>query len=196
MKKILLVVSIVALVSACGLTTYKSPEDGQPYALVKLKYSFDEIMPQAELGTRLGIKPGDKRGIYKSAFDTTYGFVNTSNITSTPLEAIKVHPDQNIDLKMAVYFYWYTTYTYTTYINGVPQTNTTQQYNEVRCDAFMNFTPENGKVYLIDYTQIDLKKQCDAIVYEQVPVADGKFKMKQIAKSEPPKQEAQEESEE
>lgn len=188
MRNVIIGLSALLLVSGCGLTTYKQPEEGQPYALVKLKYNYNEVLVNTEIGTRLAIRPGEKKsGLFKKAHDKTYGGVSAGQGPDIPLEAVKLHPGEDLRLKMAVYFYWYTTVTTTQYINGMPQTYTSQQYNERSCKTFMNFTPETGKVYLIDYTQMSVTEQCSAIVYEQVKLGKDKFEMKLVAKSEPPK---------
>ena len=100
-----------------------------------------------------------------------------------PMAAIKIHPGKKTDINMAVYFYWHTTQTYTTYVNNVPMVQTRQVYNEKACTTQLSFTPRAGKIYLLDYTSPNINRDCKAIAYKQTKLKKGRFKLKRIAKS-------------
>ncbi|MGD8546899.1 MAG: hypothetical protein PVJ10_02950 [Thiohalophilus sp.] len=165
---------------------YEQPKDKEPYALVKLKYKYSAVKPGTTLGARMQIRHGAKSDDdkYSSAFNQSYGPVkNKSSAPKIATEAIRVHPGKKTDMQVAVYFYWYTTQTYTTYVNNVPMVQTQQVYNEASCTADLSFKPEAGKVYLVDYTNPNIDRDCRASAYEQRKLNNGKFKLVRVAKS-------------
>lgn len=190
MKKItLLIAGAVSLGMLSGCMTmkpYEQPKDKEPYALVKLKYKYSAVKPGTTLGARMQIRHGAKSDDdkYFSAFNQSYGPVqNKSSAPRIATEAIRVHPGKKTDMQVAVYFYWYTTQTYTTYVNNVPMVQTQQVYNEASCTADLSFKPEAGKVYLVDYTNPNIDRDCRASAYEQRKLNNGKFKLVRVAKS-------------
>lgn len=191
MRKIiqLLIPTFISLgiLSGCGMMSpYTPPIDKQPYALLKLKFKYTSIMPNTSLGARMSIRHGakSKDDSFYSAFNKTYGVVqNKKTSPKIPMKAIKIHPGKKTDINMAVYFFWYTTQTYTTYVNNMPMVQTQQVYNEKACTTQMSFTPRAGKIYLLDYTSPNISRDCKAIAYKQIKLKNGKFKLKRIARS-------------
>lgn len=177
----------LGILSGCGMmSAYEPPKDKEPYALVKLKYKYSAVKPGTTLAARMAIRHGAKSDddSYYSAFNKSYGVVQKkSNAPKIAIEALKIHPGKKTDMQMAVYFYWYTTQTYTTYVNNMPMVQTQQVYNEVACTAKLTFTPQAGKVYLLDYTNPNVERDCRASAYEQRKLRNGKFKLKRVARS-------------
>jgi len=189
-KKIKLFIGVVislGMLSGCGImSAYEPPKDKEPYALVKLKYKYSAVKPGTSLGARMNIRHGAKSedDAFYSAFNKTYGMVqNKSTAPKIGIEALKIHPGKKTDMQMAVYFYWYTTQTFTTYVNNVPMVQTQQVYNEVACTTQLSFTPQAGKVYLVDYSDPNIDRDCRASAYEQRKLKSGKFKLKRVARS-------------
>lgn len=168
------------------MSAYEPPKDKQPYALVKLKYKYSNVMPGTTLGARMHIRHGakSKDDSFYRAFNKSYGTINNKKTRpKIPMEGVKIHPGKKTDINMAVFFYWYTTQTYTTYVNNMPMVQTQQVYNEKACTTQLTFTPEAGKVYMLDYTSANISSDCKATAYEQIPRKNGKFKLKRIARS-------------
>lgn len=178
---------VLGTLSGCGtMSAYEPPKEKQPYALVKLKYKYSGVKPNTTLGARMAIRHGarSENDNYYSAFNKNYGLVkDESTKPKIAIEALKIHPGEKTDVQMAVYFYWYTTHTYTTYVNNMPMVQTQQVYNEVACTSDMSFTPEAGKIYLLDYTNPNIDRDCRASAYEQIKLKNGKFELKPVAKS-------------
>lgn len=177
----------LGILSGCGsMSPYKTPKDKEAYALLKLKFKYTSILPQTNVGARMNIRHGakSKDDSFDSAFNKSYGVVqNKKARPKIPMTAIKIHPGKKTDINMAVYFYWYTTQTYTTYANNMPMTRTQQVYNEKACTTQVSFTPRAGKIYLLDYTSPNISHDCKATAYKQTKLKNGKFKLKRIAKS-------------
>lgn len=187
MKKIITVASVLLLtlgLSACGMSPYKPPVDKQPYALLKLKYSYNAVSDGTIMGSRLHVRHGGEKNKFQVALNKSHGGVKKGAVNPViPVEAIKIHPGKATDARMAVYFYWYTTQTYTTFINNVPQVQTRQVYHEHACTVELNFVPKVGKEYLLDYTRTSVNKDCSAQTYEKQPRRGGKFKLKRVGKA-------------
>jgi len=175
------------MLAGCGaLRPYEPPEDKAPQALVKLKYKYSEVVPGSTLGARMGIRHGaqsdDDR--FQSAFNQSYGAIaSKKGGQEIPMAAVKVHPGKKTDVTMAVYFYWYTTQTYMVMINNMPQMQTQQVYNEKACTVQISFTPEAGKVYLLDYSSPNVDHDCSGHAYEQVKQRGDQFKLVKVGSS-------------
>lgn len=172
------------LVVSCGPQAYAPPKEKQPFALVKLKYSYSSVVKGTSLGARAMIRHGGPKSDWMVAHRKSYGVVRKGSARQKiPIESIKVHVGKPTDVQMAVYFFWYTTQTYTTYINNIPQIQTRQVYHERTCKVDVNFTPQQGKVYLIDYNNPNVTKGCNGKAYQQIKRANGKFKLKPVGTS-------------
>lgn len=180
----------IALMSLSGCTTmsaYEQPTEKQPHALVKLKFKYTDVQPGTTLGARMMLRHGAKKenDKYYSGFNKSYGVVkDESTKPKIATEALKVHPGEKTDVKMAVFFYWYTTQTYTTYVNNRPMMQTQQVYNELACTSDLSFQPEAGKVYLLDYSNLNIDRDCSATAYEQSQLNNGEIKLTPVARSE------------
>lgn len=191
MRKIIqlfIIVSIsLGILSGCGMISpYNPPKDKEAYALLKLKFKYSGIVPNTSLGARMSLRHGakSKDESFYSAFNKNYGVVQKKKARpKIPMTAVNIHPGKKTDINMAVYFYWYTTQTYTTYVNNMPMVQTQQVYNEKACTTQLSFTPRAGKIYLLDYTSPNINRDCKATAYKQTKLKNGKFKLKRIAKS-------------
>lgn len=175
------------LLAGCGaMRPYEPPEDKAPQALVKLKYKYSEVVPGTTLGARMGIRHGaqsdDER--FQPAFNQSYGAIaSKKGGQEIPMAAVKVHAGKKTDVTMAVYFSWYTTHTYTVMVNNMPQMRTQQVYNEKACTVKISFTPEAGKVYLLDYSSPYVDHDCSGHAYEQVKQRGDQFKLVKVGSS-------------
>jgi predicted small lipoprotein YifL len=175
------------LLAGCGaMRPYEPPEDKAPQALVKLKYKYSEVVPGTTLGARMGIRHGaqsdDER--FQPAFNQSYGTIaSKKGGQEIPMAAVKVHADKKTDVTMAVYFYWHTTQTYTVMVNKIPQMQTQQVYHEKACTVKISFTPEAGKVYLLDYSSPYVDHDCSGHAYEQVKQRGDQFKLVKVGSS-------------
>ena len=187
MRKIALLFITTLAVSGCSMmSAYEPPIEKEPFALLKLKFKYTSVKANTSLGARINIRHDaqSKDDSFYSAFNKTYGVVqNKKTSPKIPMEAIKIHPGKKTDIDMAVYFFWYTTQTYTTFVNNVPMVQTQQVYNEAACTSQISFTPRAGKIYLLDYTNPNINRDCKAIAYNQTKLKNGKFKLKRVAKS-------------
>lgn len=187
-RSILFCISASAmLLSACAIAPYEPPTDKEPHALLKLKYKYAEVAPGTTVGARMNIRQGarpDDDGGFQVAFNQHYGAVsNKKTQPDIPMAAVKVHPGKTTDLDMAVYFYWYTTHTYTVMVNNMPQVRTQQVYNERACTVRVSFTPRASKVYIVDYSSPNVDRDCRANAYEQVKQGAGKFRLVKVGRS-------------
>lgn len=179
--------SSLLLLAGCGaMRPYEPPEDKAPQALLKLKYKYSEVVPGSTLGARMGIrhdaKDDDDR--FQAAFNQSYGAIaGKKGGQDIPMAAVKVHPGKKTDVTMAVYFYWYTTQTYTVMVNNMPQMRTQQVYNEKACTVQISFTPAAGKVYLLDYSSPNVDRDCTGHAYEQVRQRGDQFKLVKVGSS-------------
>lgn len=179
-------VAVLLILSGCGATAYKPPEEQAPHALLKLKYKYSEVVPGTTLGARMGIRHEAKADDdkFQPAFNQTYGAIaGKKGGQEIPMAAVKVHPGKKTDVTMAVYFSWYTMHTYTVMINNMPQVRTQQVYNEKACTAQISFTPEANKVYLLDYSSPNVDRDCTGHAYEQVPQRGDQFKLVKVGVS-------------
>lgn len=186
--KLLLSLALTALLAGC-VTPYKPPQKGEPYALVKVKFSYAAVMRGTSVGARLSIRQNEgspdkpKRGKYRKAHQKTYGGVRRN--PRIPMEAIKIHPKRPTDVMMMVYFFWYTTEYRTTYVNGIPSTHAVQVYHERGCPATITFDPRAGKTYLLDYSSASVDKACTTRAYRQIRKGGGKFKLRNVGRRTP-----------
>jgi len=183
----LVVVALLALVvSACAFTApYKPPEGNEPYALLKLKYSYSSVVRGTSLGARMKIRHGGEKDSFKMGYNQGFGAIGRKggHNPRIPISAVKVHVNKPTDVQMAVYFFWYTTQMITTYVNNVPMVQTQQVYHEKSCTVQLSFTPHAGKVYLLDYNDPNVSKGCHAQAYQQIKLGAKKFKLKRIGTS-------------
>lgn len=181
------IAALVLLLAGCGhLKPYEPPADQAPQALLKLKYKYSEVVPGATLAARMAIRHDAKEedDPYQSAFNQSYGVIaSKKGGQEIPMAAIKIHPGKKTDLKLAVYFYWYTTQTYTVMVNKVPQIQTQQVYHEKACTVQVSFTPQVDKVYLLDYSSPNVDRDCTANAYEQAMQHGGQFKLLKVGSS-------------
>lgn len=185
-KTLVIVAAAVLLVSACGMRKYTPPKDNEPHAIIKLKYKYGAVAPGTTLGARMHIRHDAKsdKESFAVAYNQSFGGVGDKKTNpDIPMTAVKVRPGKKTDARMAVYFYWYTTQTYTTYVNNRPQTQTTQVYHELACTTQLSFTPQAGKIYMLDYSNPNVDKDCNANAYEQIQQAGGKFKLVKVGDS-------------
>lgn len=178
------VFALALALSACA-TPYQPPQEKEPYALLKLKYKYSEVMPGTTLGARMNIRHDAQSDdeSFQVAFNNQYGGVSKKVRPAIPMAAIKVHPGKKTDLDLAVYFFWYTTHTTTVMINNIPQMQTQQVYHERACTVRVSFTPKRGKVYLVDYNSPNVSRDCRANAYEQAPQGGGQFKLMKVGTS-------------
>lgn len=179
------VFAVSILLTACSVAPYQPPQDKEPHALLKLKFKYSEVVPGATLGTRMYVRhdaQSDDDG-FQVALNKSHGGVTKTARPDIPMTAVKVHPGKKTDLNMAVYFFWYTTQTYTTMINNMPQVQTQQVYHERACTVRVSFTPKAGKVYLVDYSSPNLDRGCTGNAYEQAPQGGGQFKLLKVGTS-------------
>lgn len=172
--------------SACGISQYTPPEASEPHAVLKLKFKYSAVAPGTTLGARLNIRHDAQSDSdsFESAFNQSYGTVvaNGKN-PEIPMTALNVHPGKKTDAQMAVYFYWYTTQTYTVMVNNVPQVRTQQVYHERACNVQISFTPEQAKVYLLDYSSPNIDRDCSGNAYLQVSHGGDKFTLSKVGTS-------------
>lgn len=181
LKPVIASIAILTL-SACAFSLpYKPPQDNEPHALVKLKYTYSSIARGTSLGARMKIRHGGEKSSFRMGFKNSFGAAGRK--PPIPINAVKVHPGKPTDIQMAVYFYWYTTQMVTTYVNNMPQMQTQQVYHEKACTVQLSFTPKSGKVYLLDYNNPNVNKGCHAQAYEQIKLSSSKFKLKRIGTS-------------
>lgn len=172
------------ILAGCGPRAYAPPKDKQAFALVKLKYSYSSIVSDTSLGTRAMIRHGGPKSGFMVVHRKSSGRVSKGRVRpKVPIESIKVHVGKATDIRMSVYFFWYTTETDTTYVNNVPQIQTRRVYHERTCKVDVSFTPEEGKVYLLDYNNPNITKGCSAQAYEQIKRGKKKFKLKPVGTS-------------
>lgn len=180
-------IAALLLLSGCGsMSPYKPPESGAPQALLKLKYKYSETVPGSTLGARMGVRHEAKADddSFQPAFNQSYGAVSGKRGGSEiPMAAVSVHPGKKTDVTMAVYFYWYTTQTYTVMMNNIPQMRTQQVYNEKACTVQISFTPEASKVYVLDYSSPNVDRDCTGNAYEQVMQRGDQFRLVKVGVS-------------
>jgi len=184
--KLLGIAGALALMSGCGMSHYTAPKDNEAHAIVKLKYKYSATMPGTTLGARMQVRHDAKsdRDSFAVAYNQSFGGVtDKKSSTDIPMTAVNVHPGKKTDVRMAVYFYWYTTQTFTTYVNNRPQIQTQQVYNERACTVQVSFVPKAGKIYMLDYNSPNVDKDCTANAYEQIQQAGGKFKLVKVGES-------------
>ncbi len=184
--KLPLLAALMLAVAACGPAKYQPPQDNQPHAVLKLKYKYLAIAPGTSVGARMYIRhdPKSDSDAFEYAYNESFGEVTKGGKNpDIPMTAVNVRPGQKTDVKLAVYFYWYTTQTYTVMVNNVPQFQTRQVYNERACTAQVSFTPEEGKAYLLDYSSPNVDHDCTANAYVQGHQRGNKFTLAKVASS-------------
>lgn len=185
-KVLVMVVGAAVLASGCWVSRYTPPKDGEAHALLKLKYKYSAVRPNTQLGARMHIRQDarDDKDKFAVAFDQRYGQVRERKTSpEIPMAAVKVHPGKKADVRMAVYFYWYTTHTHMVMVGQSMQPQTTQVYHEAACTVQTSFVPQAGKTYLLDYASPNIDRDCTANAYEQIPQAGGTFKLVKVGES-------------
>lgn len=168
--KLPLLAGLLLALVGCGPSKYKPPLDKDPHAVLKLKFKYHAIVPGTTVGARMYIRenPKSKSAPFEYAYNQSIGqVVKHSKNLAIPMAAVNVRPGKPADIQMAVYFYWYTTESYMIMVNNSPQWQTRQVYHERACTAQLHFTPDNGKVYLLDYSSPEVDRDCHATAYLQ-----------------------------
>lgn len=180
-----IIILATAGLAAC-VAPYKPPKEGEPFALVKMKFAYSTIMRNTSIGSRLQVRQGDGKsnpGKYRPAHNKTHG--SSDRTPRIPIEAIKIHPDKETDVRMAVYFFWYTTETRMVMVGKVMQPQTTQVYHERSCTAQITFNPKADHIYLLDYSAADVTRNCTTRAYEQTETRGGKFRLRNVGHKTP-----------
>lgn len=183
--KLPLLAGMLLALAGCGPSKFQPPLDKEPHAVLKLKFKYQGIAAGTTVGARMYIREGakSKSAPFEVAYNQSIGqVVAHSKNLDIPMAAVNVHPGKKTDIQMAVYFYWYTTESYMIMVNNAPQWQTRQVYHERACTAQMSFTPENGHVYLIDYSNPEVDHDCRANVYLQRNYGKH-FKLAKVASS-------------
>ena len=177
---------LLLVLSACGTPQYTPPEPNQPHAVLKLKFKYSAVSPNTTLGARMLIRHDAESDsdTFMSAYDQSFGPVSGKDkLLEIPMASVNIIPGKKTDVMMAVYFFWYTTQTYTVMVNNVPQVRTSQVYNETACNVKISFTPEQGKVYLLDYNSPNINRDCSGHAYQQVSHGGDKFTLNKVGTS-------------
>ncbi len=178
--------ALLLALSACGPTKYEPPKDNEAHAVLKLKYKYQGIAANTTVGARMYIRHDakSKSDSYQYAYNQSFGLVTANGHNpEIPMTAVNVRPGKPTDVQLAVYFFWYTTQTYTVMVNNVPQFQTRQVYNERACTAEVSFTPQAGQVYLLDYSDPEVDRDCTANAYLQAHQSGNRFKLEKVASS-------------
>lgn len=164
---------IIALILCACVPAYKQPLETEPHSLLKIKYSYDSVLPSGTLRVRATVREGDK--IPKRAFqiDPIYG-------QEVPLQVILIRPGINTEIGTWLGFWWETPVSYITCDKYTCYTSFYTVYNEKGCKHLANFVPEEGKIYILDYNNPNVDSGCDSTIYEQVFESDHKFKLKPV----------------
>lgn len=162
------------ILGACA-HPYKPPMENEPHALLKLKYSYNSILPQATLHVRATVKEGKNE--HQSALQIAPPVFGNE----VPLQTILIRPGIDTEIGTWLGFLWEEIRYYTDCDKDGKCRRTLYTNNEEKgCQQMTRFIPKEGKIYLLDYNNPNVDKGCDAKIYEQIPQTDGKFKLKPV----------------
>lgn len=180
---VIFVLAVLLLAAGC-VKPYEPPQKGEPSALLKLQYVYSQIRPGTTLRVYMFIKE-DKAEKFLPAYRQDFGTVsNGKNRPRVPIHALSIRPSTKSAIAMRLAFWWTVTTSVpvTTYANN--QSTTTYQnrteYYEVGCTSTIEFQPQEGKIYLINYNSPTVGSGCTANALLQTPTGAGKFNLKAV----------------
>lgn len=154
---------------------YNPPLETEPHALLKLKYSYNFILPQGTLQVQASVKEGNNK--YQSALRVKLPVSGNE----VPLQVIIIRPGIDTEIRTWLGVVWETTRGHTICDSkGKCYTTYSVDYNERGCQQMTKFFPQEGKIYLLDYNSFSIDEGCDAKIYEQIFQTGGKFKLKPV----------------
>lgn len=165
-----ILITVISL-GAC-VPAYKQPQENEPHALLKIKYSYDFTLPYGTLRVRATVKEGEK--INKRALQVDPGS------GEVPLQSILVRPGIDTEIGTWLGFWWETTESYVTCDKYTCYTSFYTVYNEKGCKHLIKFLPHEGKIYLLDYNTPNEGSGCNSTIYEQIFEGDRIFKLKPV----------------
>ncbi|MDH4122221.1 MAG: hypothetical protein OEV94_10990 [Deltaproteobacteria bacterium] len=176
-----MVLAGVLTLGACT-APYKPPLDTEPHALLKLKYSYNSVLPNKTLRIRAFVKEGEDEP-FRSAMQMDPP-VSVSG-GEVPLQTLLIRPGTDTQISVWLGFWWETQrMETTTSCNSQGMCTTSSRmvtdYHELGCEQVLKFSPEDQKGYLVDYNNPNVDKGCDAMIYEQTILPGGKFKLKPV----------------
>jgi hypothetical protein len=160
------------ILSACA--AYKPPLETEPHALLKIKYSYVSVLPDTTLRVRASIKEGADK--HRSAF-VIDPLISGREL---PLQAILIRPGIDTEIGTWLGFWWTENIPFTSCSKTGCTTTDMAVYKESGCQQMTKLLPQAGKIYLLDYNNPNVNESCNAIIYEQIPEAGYKFKLKPI----------------
>lgn len=166
------------------VTVYKPPKAGEPTALIKLQYRYNQIRADTTLWVSLQIREGEKKG-FRQAYQQDVGSVaENKEFLEVAVHSMKIRPTANTAIRMRLGFWWVTQemVPVTTYVDNRPVTNYEMQAvsHEVGCGAAVIFTPDADKIYLLSYINPSVDTGCSANAFLQTPKGDGTFTLRSV----------------
>ena len=172
----------------CATPDYIAPLPGKETALLKIKPHYIRVREDADLNLRIMIQEGADGRVYL-AHQESGGMIRYNRPRPVlAMHGMLIRTGQPTRLQVEVYFHWTTQRIHfvTVQNDGVPTqtTRTVTDHHYRGCPAEVVFTPQAGRVYYLDYTNLDIDRNCRATLYEQVFGSDSsqQFEMQPIAK--------------
>lgn len=151
---------------AAGCVTHEPPKTGEPSALLKLQYTYSQFKPFATLRVSMSIKE-DKAEKFQLAYRQDIGYVIKEwDLPRVPIHALSIRPSRKTAIEMRLAFFWYTQ----------------KGAGEVGCSSAIEFQPQKGKIYLINFNGSAVQSGCTANAFLQTPTEGGKFKLKSVGR--------------
>ena len=178
---------LAALLLAAGcVKSYDPPKKAEPSALLKLQYTYTLVRPAATLRVYMHIREG-KAEKYELAYRQDFGLVfNNRDRPKVPIHALAIRPSRKSAIVMRLAFWWTSMIMMpvTTTVNNRPSTIflPVTQYHEVGCSSAIEFQPQKGKIYLINFNSPAVDSGCTANAFLQTPTGEGKFKLKAVGR--------------
>lgn len=185
-KNIVLILFIGLCVSKCfSIPKYQVPGHDENTALIKLKYSYAMMLEGKNLRVDMLIKEGQDSK-WARGYQKEYGKVSSINKPVLEIYAMKIRVGKMSLIKMNLDFHWTSQrmITETRTVNGQAQTTNrwVTDYHHRGCTMGVKFIPVKDKMYLLDYTNLDIDKGCILNAYEQIVESKGKFNLLPVGK--------------
>lgn len=177
----------VLFFSGC-VKPYEPPKEGEPAALVKLQYTYASIRPGTTLRVSMAVREGGPEGDFAPAFQQDHGRMRRGQASpEIPISAVRLRPQKGTVVSMRLGFWWTTQRWVTTTTRRGNQIITERRlvtdFHEVGCSSAMTFTPLKDHVYLMNFSNPNVNKDCALKGFEQVPAGEGKFRLTPVGKA-------------
>ena len=175
---------VLQLAAGC-IRNYEPPKEGQPSALLKTQFSYNETLSGTNMGVAIFIREGPDESLLRVYINNVAHIDSGADPPRVPAHGVAIRPIPETSVYLRLYFSWTTQQqvqvSHRDYEGNTTYTTETQtQYHERGCTAGVTFAPAVGNSYLVNYSGGTIDQDCIAQAFLQTLADDGTFSLEAV----------------